>query len=160
MSYRQFMIALCISLLAICAPGAFGQSSTPLNVTDVAVQNQVTVNTCSAGEPVALNGDVNVQYSVGTDPNTGANLFFVTASNNLTGVGQTTGSQYAAADSGDYTFSSNQTSTEATVQLKADLTPQSTGTAMTLVQQLQISVDTVGDLTVQLLGNTSSCGGN
>src|SRR5690242_8875188 len=95
---------------------------------------------------------------LGTDTN-GNNLFYVTASTNVTGIGETTAVQYAAADSEDYTLSSGQSSAEATVQLKADLVPQGGGgTAMTLVQQLQITVDTVGDLTVQLVSNSSTCG--
>lgn len=149
--------AILTVLLLVSAAAAVAQSA-PLNATDVAIADQVTVNQCSAGEPVALNGNLHVQYSVSTDSN-GANLFSISASNNLSGVGQTTGTQYAAADSGDYTVSSSQSSAEATVQLKADLVPQAAGgTAMTLVQQLHITVDTLGDLTVQVLGNTSSCG--
>jgi hypothetical protein len=143
--------------LAAAAPAAFGQSA-PLNTVSVPVANQVTVNQCSAGEPVALTGTVDVQYSVGTDAN-GNNLFYVTASNNLSGVGQSTTAQYAAADSEDYILSSSQSSTMGTVQLKADLAPQGGGgTDMTVIQQLQISVDTVGDLNVQVVSNTTSCG--
>lgn len=139
------------------APAALAQS-TPLNTVSVPITNQVTVNQCSAGEPVALTGAVQVQYSVGTDAN-GNNLFYVTASNSLSGVGQSTTAPYAAADSEDYTLSSSQSSTAATLQLKADLAPQSgTGTDMTVVQQLQISVDTVGSLNVQVVSNTSTCG--
>jgi len=150
------ILILTVALLT-AAPVVFGQSA-PLNAVDVPVANQVTVNQCSAGEPVALNGTVHVEYSVGTDAN-GNNLFYVTASNNLSGVGQSTTAQYAAADSEDYVLSSSQSSTSGTVQLKADLAPQAGGgTDMTVIQQLQISVDTVGDLNVQVVNNTTSCG--
>jgi hypothetical protein len=150
-------LAAAAMLYAALVPCACAQSA-PLNIVSVPVTNQVTVNQCSAGEPVALTGTVQVQYSLGTDTN-GENLFYVTAITNLTGVGQTTTVQYAAADSEDYTLSSAQSSTEATVQLKADLVPQGGGrTAMTLVQQLQITVDTVGGLNVQLVSNSSTCG--
>jgi len=155
-SCRINVIAVAI-LYGALVPCTLGQSA-PLNIVSVPVTNQVTVNQCSAGEPIALSGTVQVQYSLGTDTN-GNNLFYVTASTNVTGVGQTTAVQYAAADSEDYTLSSGQSSAEATVQLKADLVPQGGGgTAMTLVQQLQITVDTVGDLTVQLVSNSSTCG--
>ena len=148
---------LVVIAVAIATAPAFAQSG-PLNTVSVPITNAVTVNQCSAGEPVALNGTINVQYSVGTDSN-GNNLFYVTASNSLTGVGQSTGAQYAAGDSEDYTLSSSQSSAEGTVQLKADLAPQSGGgTDMTVVQQLQITVDTVGDLNVQVVSNTTSCG--
>ena len=142
--------------LLVSTPAAFAQSA-PLNATDVPITNQVTVNQCSAGEPVALNGNVHVQYSVGT-ASSGANLFSISASNNLSGVGKTTGAQYAAADSADYTVSTSQSSAEATVELKADLVPQGAGTAMTLVQQLHITVDTLGNLNVQVVGNSTNCG--
>jgi hypothetical protein len=155
--FDRVVLAATAILYAVLVPCALGQSA-PLNTISVQVSNQVTVNQCSAGEPVMLNGTVQVQYSLGTDTN-GNNLFYATATTNLTGVGQTTTVQYAAADSEDYTLSSSQSSTEATVQLKADLVPQvGGGTAMTLVQQLQITVDTVGDLNVQLLSNSSTCG--
>jgi hypothetical protein len=154
---KRTILAAAIVMQIATLPTAFGQSA-PLNTANVPIANQVTVNQCSAGEPVALNGTLQVQYSVGTDGN-GNNLFFVTASNNLTGAGQTTAAQYVAADSEDYTLSSTQSSTEGTVQLKADLVPQSSaGTSMTVVQQLQISVDTVGDLNVQVASNTTTCG--
>jgi hypothetical protein len=151
-------ILMLVWAVAAAVPAAFGQAASPLNIVSVPIANQVTVNQCSAGEPVALNGTVNVQYSVGTDSN-GNNLFYVTASNNLTGVGQSTTAQYAAADSEDYILSSSQSSTMGTVQLKSDLAPQGGGgTDMTVIQQLQISVDTVGDLSVQVVSNTTSCG--
>jgi hypothetical protein len=149
--------AILVLIAAAAAVPALAQSA-PLNTVSVPITNAVTVNQCSAGEPVALNGTLSVQYSVGTD-SSGNNLFYVTASNSLTGVGQSTGAQYAASDDEDYTLSSSQSSTQATVQLKADLAPQSGGgTDMTVVQQLQISVDTVGDLNVQVVSNTTTCG--
>jgi hypothetical protein len=155
-SYKVISAAAAI-LYASLLPCASGQSA-PLNIVSVPVTGQVTVNQCAAGEPVVLSGTLQIQYSLGTDTN-GNNLFYVTAATNLAGVGQTTGVQYTAADSEDYILSSSQHSTEAAVQLKADLVPQGGGgTAMTLVQQLDITVDTVGDLNVQLVSNSSTCG--
>jgi hypothetical protein len=153
---KALAILVLAGALAAAVPAAFGQAA-PLNLVDLPIANQVGVNQCSAGEPVALTGTVHVEYRVGTASN-GNNLFYITASNNLTAVGQTTAGQYAAADSEDYTLSSSQSSTQATVELKADLVTQGAGTAMTVVQQLQISVDTVGNLNVQVVGNTTSCG--
>src|SRR5579864_813416 len=153
--FERSAILLLITAAAV-VPGL--AQSAPLNTVSVPIANTVTVNQCSAGEPVALNGTVNVEYSVGSDAN-GNNMFYVTASNSLTGVGQSTTAQYAAADSEDYVLSSSQSSTSGTVQLKADLAPEAGGgTDMTVIQQLQISVDTVGDLNVQVVSNTTSCG--
>ena len=158
MFQRSTCVALWFGIVLTLASTAAVAQSAPINATDLTISNQITVNQCSAGEPVALNGTLHVEYLVSTDPDTGANLFSVSASNNLSGVGQTSGVQYAAADSADYTISSSQPSADATVQLKADLVPQGTGTAMTLIQQIHITLDTSGNLTVQIVGNTSSCG--
>lgn len=147
-----------ILLAVLCAAPALAQSA-PVNAMDVAVSNQVTVNQCSAGEPVALSGNVHVEYSFSTDSN-GANLFAISASNKLSGPGQNSGTVYSASDSADYTVGSKQGSADATVELKADLTPQGTVTAMTLVQQLHITVDTAGNLAVDVVSNTTNCGGN
>jgi hypothetical protein len=122
------------------------------------LQNQVTTNSCSAGEPVALNGTINYQVAVSTDPSTGANTFTVTASNNLSGVGQTTGTNYAASDSSDYIVSSTQPSTEATVEFKSDLTSQGSAPSLTLVQTLDIVVDTTGRVSAQVTANNTQCG--
>jgi hypothetical protein len=107
---------------------------------------------------VNLNGTVQFSYQVSTDPTTGANQFSITASNNLTGVGQTTAGNYTASDSADYVLSSSQPSTEATVQLKADLMSQSSAPSMTLVHTLDIVVDTSGNISAQVIDNSTQCG--
>lgn len=152
------MIAMLVLAVIAAAPAALAQAA-PVNAMDVALANQVTTNQCSAGEPVALSGNVHVEYSISTDAN-GASLFAISASNKLSGTGQNSGTAYSAADSADYTVGSKQGSADATVELKADLTPQGTGTAMALVQQLHITVDTAGNLAVEVLSNTTNCGGN
>lgn len=122
------------------------------------LQNQVTTNNCSAGEPVALSGTINYQLAVGIDPDSGANTFTISVSNNLSGVGQTTGGSYAASDSSNYILSSTQSSTEATVELKTDLTSQGSAPSMTLDQTLHIVVDTTGNVSAQVTGNATQCG--
>src|SRR5262249_52193951 len=121
------------------------------------VDSQATVNNCSAGEPVALNGTVVFSYQVSTD-STGANQFSVTATNNLTGVGQTTGTGYVAADSNDYASSTSDSSKDMTVELSSDLKSQGNAPSMTLVQTLHITMDTSGIISADILGNASNCG--
>src|SRR5437588_688932 len=84
-------------ILTMCAAGAFAQSAVS-NSSDVNLNNAVTVNNCSTGEPVALNGDVQVSYSVTTD-GAGNNNFSISAANNLSGSGQKSGASYLASDS-------------------------------------------------------------
>ena len=150
---RAKSIAVLLTLLT-CVGSAVGQA--PASTTTL--QNQVTTNNCSAGEPVALNGTVSYQVAVGTDPTSGANTFTITAANNLSGVGQTTGTGYVASDSSDYIVSSTQPSTEATVEFKSDLTSQGSTPSMTLVQTLDMVVDASGNISANVTGNTTQCG--
>jgi hypothetical protein len=147
-------ISLAILLtVVVCAGLAAGQSP----AYTATLQNQVTTNSCSAGEPVALSGTVSYQVAVGTDPS-GKNTFTITASNNLNGVGQTTGTNYAANDSSDYIVSSSQPSTQAVVEFKSDLTSQGSTPSMTLIQTLDMVVDASGNISAQVTGNTTQCG--
>jgi hypothetical protein len=158
---KRVVLKLTILLLAFAASQAMllGQSTPPITYTYTAsVTNQATTNNCSAGEPVNLTGTVQFSYQVATDPATGKNQFSITASNNLTGVGQTTSGNYIASDSADYVLSSAQPSTEATVQLKSDLVSQGSGPSMTLVQTLDITLDTYGNISAQVTDSSTQCG--
>ena len=147
-------ISLVILLTVVCA-GVVAAQAPAYTAT---LQNQVTTNNCSAGEPVALNGTINYQVVVSSDPTSGANTFTIMASSNLNGVGQTTGTNYLASDSSDYIVSSSQPSTEAVVEFKSDLTSQGSTPSMTLVQTLDIVVDTSGNISAQVIGNATQCG--
>jgi len=158
--YKGFAVLITV-LLAMqgLTPAAFAQSAQPVAYSYTAnVANQMTTNNCSAGEPVNLNGTVQLNYQVSTDPTTGANQFSITASNNLTGIGQSTAGNYTANDSADYVVNSTQPSTEATVQLKANLASQGSAASMTLVQTLDIVVDTSGNISAQVTDNSTQCG--
>jgi len=149
------MVVLTVLLLA--AGSALAQSTPTTNSYDIDVADQVTVNTCSTGEPVSLNGTVQVQTSVTTD-SSGVNYFTVTAANNLTGIGQTTSASYAAADSDNYSSNTSDPSADMTVELKADLKSQGGNPTLTLVQSLHIVVDTAGNISAQVVTNSTSCG--
>ena len=158
---KRVVLKLTILLLALAASQAmvWGQSTPPIIYTYTAsVTNQTTTNNCSAGEPVNLTGTVQFSYQVAIDPVAGKNQFSITASNNLTGVGQTTTGNYTASDSADYVLSSGQPSTEATVQLKSDLISQGSGPSMSLVQTLDLTLDTAGNISAQVTDNSTQCG--
>ena len=154
-------VRLMILLLAFAVSNTalFGQSATPpVTYTYTAsVSNQTTVNNCSVGEPVALDGTVQVSYQLTTDTN-GVNHFSITASNNLTGLGQTTSTNYLADDSSDYNVNSSQNSAEATVELKSDLASQGSAPNMTLVQTLHVMLDTAGNISAEVMDNVTQCG--
>src|SRR5215471_3923044 len=118
---KGLAILLTLLLALLLHPAALAQSGTPVtNTYDLSVTNQVTVNQCSIGEPVALNGTVHFSYSVATD-SSGVNHFTVSAANALTGVGQNTGTPYVANDSDEYTTNTSESSADLTVELKSDL---------------------------------------
>jgi hypothetical protein len=145
-----------LGAILLCAAGALAQSAVT-NTYDLAVTDQLTVNTCSMGEPVSLNGTIQLSYSVTTD-SSGVNYFTVTAANNLTGVGQKSGAGYVAADSSAYNSNTTDSSADMTVDLKSDLNPQSGGIGLTLAQTLHIVLDTTGNVSAQAINNATSCG--
>jgi hypothetical protein len=151
-AYKKISLAI---LLTVVCTGLAGAQAPAYTAT---LQNQLTTNSCSAGEPVALNGTISYQVAVSTDASTGANTFTITTSNNLNGVGQTTGTNYTASDSSDYIVTSSQASTEAVVEFKTDLTSQGSAPSLTLVQTLDIVVDVTGNVSAQVIGNTTQCG--
>jgi len=145
-----------LAALVLCAAGALGQSAVS-NSYDANLANAVTANNCSSGEPVALSGTVHVSYSVSTD-SSGANNFAIAAATNLSGIGQNTGAAYTAGDSDDYSSSTTDASADLTVELKSALTAQNGGPGLNLVQSLHIVVDTSGNISVQVVSNTTNCG--
>ena len=145
-----------LATLLLSAAAALAQSSLT-NSYDAAITNQVTVNQCSIGEPVALDGVLHVSYSVSTD-SSGVNQFTVTAANDVTGSGQKTGIAYVASDSADYNSSTTDSSADMTVELKSDLQPQGSAPGLTLVQSLHIVVDVSGNVSAQVVSNTTGCG--
>jgi hypothetical protein len=151
-------VTVLMATLLLCAAAALAQSGTPVTYTyDASIANQVTVNQCSIGEPVALNGTVKFSYSVTTD-SSGVNHFTVSAANTMTGVGQTTGAPYVANDSDQYNSSTSDASTDLTVELRSDLKSQGSTPSLTLVQSLHITVDVSGNISAQVVGNSTNCG--
>ena len=162
MLHRPKSLAVSFAFLLVAvqfsATSVFGQSAPPVIYRLTAyVDNQAAVNNCSAGEPVNLNGTVQFSYQVIAD-SSGMNNFSITATNNLTGVGQTTSTNYLASDSNDYSASTTDSSKDMTVELSADLKSQGSAPSMTLVQTLHIMVDTSGSIATEVVSNTTSCG--
>jgi hypothetical protein len=150
---RSSKYVLIAASLLLFSAGALAQAS---NSYDVNLSAVGAVNQCSIGEPVELSGTVQVSYSVTN--NNGVNQFAITAANDLTGAGQKTGATYAAGDSDDYSSNNDDPSADVTVELKSDLKPQAGAAAMTLVQGLHIVVDTMGNITAEVVSNTTNCG--
>jgi len=155
MFHSSKLVALLGMLLLAAAASAQDQPTT--YIYDAYLDNQGTINTCPAGENVNLNGTVRFSYQFTTD-STG-NHFAVKAVSNLTGVGQTTGTNYTAGESNEYDADTSDSSKDMTVQLSSDLGSQGATPGMTLVQDLHITVDTNGSITAEVVDNNTSCGG-
>jgi len=140
----------------LCAAAALAQSGAA-NSYDINVINQVAVNGCSAGEPVSLSGVVHLSYTVSTDSNN-VNHFAIYAANEVNGAGQNTGLPYVASDNAEYDSNNDDGTADLTVELKSDLKPQGAAVGMTLVQLLHIVVDTAGNISGNVVANTTSCG--
>jgi hypothetical protein len=156
MFHRSTSLTVLLALL-LGLGMALAQSAPVTNSYDLIVTDQKTVNTCSSGEPVSLNGVMHFSYSVSTD-SSAVNHFSVSVANNLTGVGQNTGTYYAANDSDQYNSNNDDTSADLTVELKSDLKSQGSAPGMTLVQSLHIVVDTSGNISAQVVSNATGCG--
>jgi len=156
MFHSSKLVAVLGTLLLAAAASAQNQPTT--YIYDAYVDNQTTVNTCSAAENVNLNGTIRFSYQV-TPDSSGVNHFAITAANNLTGVGQTTGANYTAAESNEYDANTPDSSKEMTVELSSDLNSQGASASMTLVQALHVTVDTNGSIAAEVVSNNTSCGG-
>lgn len=154
---RTAVLVTTLSALLLCAAAAMAQSTSVTNTFDLSVTDQTTVNQCSVGEPVALNGVVHFSYWVNTD-SSGVNHFTINAASDLGGVGRNTGTAYVASDSDDYSSNGMDPSADVTVELKSALKSQGSSPGLNLVQSLHITVDTTGNISAQVVGNTTGCG--
>jgi len=155
--FHSSKLVAALGTLLLLAAAASTQNQPTTYIYDAYVDNQGTVNTCSAGENVSLNGTIRFSYQITSD-STG-NHFVVKAASNLTGVGQTTGANYTAAESNEYDANTPDSSKEMTVELSSDLNSQGASASMTLVQALHVTVDTNGSIAAEVVSNNTSCGG-
>ena len=155
--FHSSKLVAVLGMLLLLAAAASAQNQLTTYIYDAYVDNQTTVNTCSAGENVNLNGTIRFSYQVTSDAS--GNHFAVKAASNLTGVGQNTGANYTAAESNEYDSDTTDSSKDMTVKLKSDLTSQGAAPSMTLVQDLHITADVNGVITAEVVDNNTSCGG-
>jgi hypothetical protein len=157
--FHSSKLVAVLGTLLLLAAAASAQNQPTTYIYDAYLDNQATVNTCSAGENANLNGTIRFTYYI-TPDSSGVNHFVIKAASNLTGVGQTTGANYTAAESNEYDANTPDSSKEMTVELSSDLNSQGGTASMTLVQSLHITVDANGDITAEVVTNNTSCGGS
>src|SRR5438270_11753068 len=117
----------------------------------------MTMNKTSTGEPIELNGHVKDSYTF-TANSDGMKHVSINAANNMYGNGQKPNAFYTTADSNEYGAASSDSSTDLTVELRSELRSQAAAVSLELVQTLHIIVDTSGNITAQVTGNTTGCG--
>ena len=149
-----------VAWVALAASAALAQASG--GTYDLAV-NQTASTTCSAGEPVALSGKLHLELSVTTitdtttSPATLIYVYQVMISSDLSGVGQTTQSNYIASTG--YSGGSQSTSSPAqfTVALRYGLDSQGTAPSLMLNQTVDITADNTGKISATLLNSSTDC---
>jgi hypothetical protein len=98
--FHSSKLVAVLGTVLLLAAAASAQNQPTTYIYDAYLDSQATVNTCSAGENVNLNGTIRFTYYV-TPDSSGVNHFVIKAASNLTGVGQTTGANYTAAESSE-----------------------------------------------------------
>jgi len=148
-----FSLALAVAA-ALSPPAALAQSTL-----DVAV-NQPASTTCSSGEPVALNGNLHFTYSFTTDPVTLINTYQIIVASGVSGVGQSTQTNYSGGASFGYSLSTADSPAQFTAQLKYDLNSQGSASSLMLNQTVNITVDTSGNISASVASSSTTCAGS
>ena len=130
--------------------GALAQSSV-----DVAV-NQTASTACSAGESVALNGNLHVQVSAAADPN-GGTRYEIGMSSSLTGVGQSTQASYSGSGSYGYGFTTGDSPAQVNLELGTPLKSQGSAPDLRLSQSVNITVDSSGSISASVISSSTDC---
>ena len=153
---KRLIMVLGILLMAF-ALTAFGQNQPAVYSMDSYV-GQVSTNQCSsAGEPVALSGKMHAEMTFTTD-SSGVNQFSIVVSNDLNGIGQNTGLAYRAQDSNAYIINTSDAGGDITVEFRSGLTPVRGGAPMTLIQMLNLIVNSSGTVVIEVTDNSTQCG--
>lgn len=153
--YRNLSVVfgLAVSMM-LCAPAALAQSGYTYSTS----VGQTVSTACSSGEAVALSGTLQFQYSVTQDPDSGNYRFQIAIMSSLSGVGQTTQTNYAENDTYGYGVTSASSPIQVTLQLQPTLVSQSSAPNLVLPQTVNITADTSGNITVSVANGSTSCG--
>ena len=140
--------------MMLCAPAALAQSGYSYSVS----VGQTVSSACSSGEAVALSGALQFQYSVTQDPDSGNYRFQITVVSSLSGVGQTTQTNYAENDTYNYGVTSASSPVQFTLQLQPTLVSQGSAPNLLLPQTVTITADASGNITASVANGSTACG--
>ena len=138
--------------LTVTNTAAFAQSTYG---TDVAV-NQTASTMCSSGEPVALTGNLHIQYSVTSVPLAGTR-YEISMASSFSGTGQTTQTVYSGSGSYGYGFTTTDSPAQVTLQLSTPLGSKGDAPSLRLSQSVSITVDTSGSINASVISSSTDC---
>ena len=159
--WKTFSLAAAIlACFALSAFEALAQGSS--GAFDLAI-NQTASTTCSAGEPVALAGNLHLGLSVATTTDTTTSpptvyyVYQATISSDLSGTGQNSAANYSASTA--YSGGSQSTSSPAqfTVALRYGLDSHGAAPSLMLNQNVSIMADSTGNITATLANSSTDC---
>jgi hypothetical protein len=124
---------------------------------------QTVSSTCSAGEPVTLGGNLHFDLSVSTttdtttSPPTVIYNYQTSITGVLSGVGQSTSTNYTAGSG--YSGDSQSTASPANfiVELRYGLDSQGSAPSLMLNQTIQLAVDNNGGISATLVNSSTDC---
>ena len=145
-----FSLALAVTS-ALSIPAALAQSTVNISV------NQTASSSCPSGEPVALTGNLHFTYSFTTDPVTLINAYQINVSSGVSGIGQSTQTNYAGGASFGYNLSTTNSPAQFTAQLSYGLNSQGSAPSLTLNQTVNITVDTSGNISASVANSSTQC---
>ena len=143
---------LSVATLALTNTAALAQSGYG---TDVAV-NGTASTTCSSGEPVALTGNLHIQYSVTSVPLAGTR-YEISMASSFSGTGQTTQTVYSGSGSYGYGFTTADSPAQVTLQLSTPLGSKGDAPSLRLSQSVSITVDTSGSINASVISSSTDC---
>jgi hypothetical protein len=147
-------LGFALALFLVCGSPAVGQSGYSYTA-DI---GQTVNSTCALGEAVAVNGALQFQYSVTQDSASGDYRFQISIASSLSGVGQTTQTNYAENDSYAYGVTSPSPTVQITAQLQPTLAPQGSSANLILPQIVTINADASGNITATVTNGSTTCG--
>jgi hypothetical protein len=140
-----------MALLALFAKSLPAQSGS----FEVATNGSVS-SACGPGESVSGTSKVHFDHRVTPDAVNG-NRYQIDIANNFSGAGQATQAQYSAAGSFGYEFISLDSPAQVSISISTHLDPEGKKSQLMLRQVLNITVDTSGSISANVVESSIEC---
>jgi len=153
-SFKLLTFATALIALVLCASAMQAQSAIDVSV------NQSAPTSCTSGEDVALSGSLHFVYSFTMDSTTGINTYNVAIASNLAGAGQATQTSYTGENAFfAYNFPTTDSPAQISLQLGSRLFSQGSAPSLNLIETVNITVDTAGNISATVPSSSTTCVG-